>query len=192
MKRVKIASHNSFTFLNPKKWYMRPFNFIAKCQSKTIQEQYSLYNVRMFDLRVAFDKHGYPLIKHGLMDYDFSNVKRDLEWLNKRRTTIYVLVILERNKWNTSLKEEQHFIDFCRYLENKYTKIKFLDGRRKYDWFTLYDFNNAIPDVASEFASMKGSKINDLYPELYAKRHNRKAIKNCNNDWVMLDFVEIR
>jgi hypothetical protein len=29
---MKIASHNSFTYLRPRRWYMRPFAFMARCQ----------------------------------------------------------------------------------------------------------------------------------------------------------------
>jgi len=43
-----------------------------------------------------------------------------------------------------------------------------------------------------DFSSVKGSKFNDLWPWLYAKRHNRKAIKKCKNNWLMIDFVDIQ
>ena len=45
--KFKIGSHNSMTYLPPKKWYMYPFKFVAKCQSSTIEEQYEKYSIRV-------------------------------------------------------------------------------------------------------------------------------------------------
>ena len=36
-----IGSHNSFTYLKPRKWWMRLFTIFAKCQSENIIKQYS-------------------------------------------------------------------------------------------------------------------------------------------------------
>lgn len=52
---MKLASHNSMTYLPIKKWWLKPFRFIAQCQNKTIEEQYQA-GVRMFDIRIAFNK----------------------------------------------------------------------------------------------------------------------------------------
>ena len=36
-----IASHNSWTFGTPKKWWQKIINFTSKCQTLNIQEQYN-------------------------------------------------------------------------------------------------------------------------------------------------------
>ena len=46
---MKLASHNTLSYLSPRKFYLKPFKFIARCQSKTIEEQYSNYDIRFFD-----------------------------------------------------------------------------------------------------------------------------------------------
>nr|DAH01868.1 MAG TPA: hypothetical protein [Crassvirales sp.] len=33
---MKLGTHNSMSYLKPKRWWMRPFHFIAKCQSRHI------------------------------------------------------------------------------------------------------------------------------------------------------------
>ncbi|MCI6404172.1 MAG: hypothetical protein MR820_08870, partial [Prevotella sp.] len=92
-----IASHNSLTYLRPVKWWMRLFNFIAKCQSKTIKEQYEDYKVRMFDFRVDFDKNNNLLVKHGLAVYNFSTKEMMdiLNYLNNKKGIKYVNITLE-------------------------------------------------------------------------------------------------
>lgn len=192
MNKLILASHNSFTYLKPKRWYMKPFNFMSKCQSKGIREQYNDYNVRLFDLRVAFDKHLNPYIRHGIMNYGYKDVEASLSFLNSRNDTIYVRVILENNSREYNDKQSTSFYNYCKYLQDKYPNIKFLDGVRKFDWVRLYDFGNNYPSMDADFSSVKGSKIDDLWPWLYAKKHNKKAIENCKSKYLMIDFVEIQ
>lgn len=190
MKRLKLASHNSFTYFRPKKWYMRLFNFMARCQRKNVKEQYEDYNVRLFDLRVAFDKEGKPFIRHGLMDYGYDKSEA-LRWLDSKKD-VYVRVILERAERECGESQEQWFRYYCAWLESNFHNIKFTEGRRKYDWRQIYPFKYMSPSMDEDFSSVKGSKLNDLWPWLYAKRHNRKAIKKCKNNWLMIDFVDIQ
>lgn len=189
MKKI-FASHNSFTFLKPEKWYMSPFNFISKCQSKTIEEQYSNYNVRIYDLRIWFDKHGQPKIKHGLMTYKSDSLLLLLRWLNNkaRRSKIYVRVILEVPRHIPS--QETLFCDFCNRIKKEFKYITFTEGRRKYDWEQVYCLSDT-PYMDADFSSVKGTRLNDLWPWLYAKLHNKKAIKNSKEKYLMLDFVNI-
>lgn len=192
MKTI-LASHNSFTFLKPKKWYMTPFNFISKCQSKTIEEQYNL-GTRYFDLRVSFNKFGNVELRHGLMIYKggMNEISKALTFLNERPFTVYVRVIHETNKYKDTNTSRELFTMLCIHLENTYKKIKFLDGRTKYNWEEVYSFNNSNPELNADFSSVKGSKLNDLWPWLYAKTHNKKAIENNSSKYLMLDFVNIQ
>ena len=62
-----IGTHNSMTFLPPEHWYgwfMIPF---ARCQNKTIEEQW-YDGARCFDLRIRFTKQGEPYFAHGLYE----------------------------------------------------------------------------------------------------------------------------
>ena len=64
-----VGSHNSWSYLPSKKWWMAPFKFMAKCQDLNIIEQYEI-GVRCFDLRVRFNKKGEFILGHGFMQYD--------------------------------------------------------------------------------------------------------------------------
>ena len=66
-----LGSHNSWTYLTPKKWWMKLISFTAKCQDYHIYDQYYRYGVRCFDLRVRFNSDGKAIISHGIIEYDF-------------------------------------------------------------------------------------------------------------------------
>lgn len=184
-----LASHNSWTYLPPKKWWMRLFNFVAKCQDKNIKQQY--YNgARMFDLRVRFDNYGYPIIAHGLAEYSNKCLTDDLIFLNEKgKDTVYVRVILETNE--ESYGDEVLFTNYCASLRNKYENIRFIGGNRKYDWEKVFDFDITEPAIKGVFASVTDSKIDDVWPWLYAKRNNNKNLKGNENynGYLMVDFI---
>lgn len=182
---MKLASHNSMTYLPIKKWWLKPFRFIAQCQNKTIEEQYQA-GVRMFDIRIAFNKQTpNPEFKHGLMSYK-GNVLNTLNEINSFQEPIYVRLILETHKKDSY--SEDMFITYCNLFEKQYTNIKFFCGVRKYDWKELYHFNTILPSIKEIYASYQLPKIDDLWPWLYAKLHNRK-IKDIEEDFLMIDYV---
>ena len=76
-----IGSHNSWSYKKALKWYMRPFQFIARCQEVDVEKQFIEYGIRVFDLRVSFNKKGNVIICHGLMKYD-ADVFEELNKLN--------------------------------------------------------------------------------------------------------------
>ena len=67
-----LGSHNSWSFLNGKKWWMNLFHFVAQCQEHDIKTQYEEYGVRCFDLRVKYDKDGNTIFAHGKYVYDYT------------------------------------------------------------------------------------------------------------------------
>ena len=44
MKLNIFGSHNSWTFIRPIKWYMKPLYFIAKCQDVDTDDTYIFYD----------------------------------------------------------------------------------------------------------------------------------------------------
>lgn len=188
---MKLGSHNSMSYLKPKKWYLTPFRFVAKCQSKSIEEQFKA-GVRMFDIRVSYDKYGIPEFRHGSMAFK-GNVDEVFKYLNTRRCKVYVRLILEISNKKNSIIHEGYFIKDCKIWEEDYKKIVFFCGRRKFDWKIVYDFKYKEPNIVQYVGSMQGSKLNGLWPWLYAKLHNKKHYKECNkNKWALFDFIEIK
>lgn len=202
-----FASHNSWSYAKPKKWYMRPLRFLARCQNKDIISQY-LEGARMFDLRLYFDKYGRMSVRHGMMAFDvpFNHLMNDLAFLEKKshEERIYVRVILEQNfEKNDPKKQEQiqwYFRVFCSNLQDHFQHIFFIEGVRKFDWKYIFTFPTSTPpmkDLYSSTTSMFGNKnkwhakLDDWWPWLYAHLHNKKNIESNLgfNGYLMLDFI---
>lgn len=188
--KVKIGTHNSMSYLPPKKWYMYPFRFVAKCQAKSIEEQYEKYNARMFDLRIAFNKKGIPEFRHGVMRYK-GDVYSVLDYLNSKQDKIYIRLTLETKK--ESAFQEDLFVAFCSKAVRDYPYLKFFNGTRKFDWKKLYAFKTKEPQITQLISSMTWKKWDDWYPWLYARFMNKKNIANFNNKgWLLVDFINIQ
>lgn len=65
---IMIASHDSFTYLNPKNPLYKLFEFVWRTQDKSILAQ-EYYGVRYLDIRVKYS-NGYWHICHGLVTFD--------------------------------------------------------------------------------------------------------------------------
>lgn len=190
-KKLKLGSHNSMTYLKPKKWWMYPFRFIAKCQSKSIEEQYEKYGIRVFDLRVSYDENSCIEFRHGLMSFR-GDVRQVLEYLNSRKTKVYVRLLLEVGEYADLERQEWLFTLDCETFEKNYPNIKFFCGRRKFDWKEVYKFRFKEPNIIQKVSSMQGNKLDDLWPWLYAKLHNKKSLEEVKEGWLFLDFIEIQ
>lgn len=185
----KIASHNTMSYLTPAKWYLRPFAFVGKCQSLSIFKQYKL-GIRMFDLRITFDKNDIPKFAHGNIVYRNSFVEGILSQINVWGDC-YVRIILENNKYSD--KNNKLFKSHVQYWVNKYTNIKFFGGNRKYDWYK-FDIKGLVPEpkYIQKISSMTGSILDDWWPRLYAMFNNKKniaAIKEDTDEWTFIDFI---
>lgn len=190
--KIKLGTHNSMTYLPVKKWWMKPFRFMAKCQAVTLKEQYKLGS-RMFDLRVRFDKKGTPYFCHGLISFK-GNVEQALQFLNKRG--VMVRLILETNKDN--VYQEAMFLEFCDRVKEQYNRIKFFGGIRKGGWLTLYEFG-FNPEFVDKYSSnnqpgpnCSGTVLDDLWPWIYAKLNNKKNFESRDTDkYLLIDFIDM-
>lgn len=190
MTELKLGSHDSMTYLPPKKWYMYPFKFMAQCQSKSIQEQYEKYGIKYFDLRVKIDDDAQPEFAHGMISYK-GNVWGILDYLNGLGEEIWVRLILETSKEDEH--QEKWFYAFCQAIEEKYTNLKFHNGRRKFDWKKVYNFQNEEPVLDQKISSMTWKIWDDWCPYIYARLMNHKNIqKGTDKDYLVLDFLHIQ
>lgn len=135
-----------------------------------------MMGARMFDIRVSF-KNFYPEFRHGSVAYK-GDIESVLDTLNYYGP-VYVRLVLEVKK-NTRdrLVQEDLFTLKCEEWEKKYPNIKFFCGRRKYDWKQLYKFELDDIDIVQKVSSMTGTRLDDLWPWLYARLFNRKNYKN--------------
>lgn len=197
---MKVMSHNSWSFLTPKSLFQKLINFTAKCQAVSIQEQYEEYDVRIFDLRVKLDSDNKITIAHGLVSYKDSirHIITDLAYLNNK-PDVYVRVFLEiRFACKDTEYQRIWFTNYCRYLETNYPNIKFCGGYPTYNTTVpYYKFKHNLPATVANHASYTTKNVlDDLWPWLYAKRHNKKAvedyIKSGTDKYLSIDFVNIR
>jgi len=196
---LKLGSHNSWSF-GKTKWYIP--SFICKCQKSTIQQQY-LYGVRLFDLRLRLDKDLIWKAAHGSAFFDVDYIK-DLEFLN-RRSFCFVRVILEYNSEpKHKISTIEYFKAYCSFLERRYSNIKFFGGNAKWNWEQIYKFKNEDPELIDLYSSttswFKSNNkflriIDDWWPWLYAKFHNKKNyeryLKSESDKWFFIDFVNM-
>lgn len=190
---MNIGTHNSMTYLPPKKWWMCPFKFIAKCQKLTVEEQYKL-GVRMFDIRVSYDKNNNVEFRHGLIAYK-GDVVSILKYLNSQKKyngQIYVRLILEVNNEKEASRQIPLFLNDCAKWEEKYKKLLFFCARSKYNWRQLYQFKVNDLDIDQKVGSMSGNKFYSIWPWYYAYKNNCHNLKKINGDkWTLFDFIEI-
>ena len=195
-----IGTHNSMTYLPPEHWYgwfMIPF---ARCQRKTIEQQWD-NGARCFDLRIRFTKQGEPYFAHGLYECTHkanpAHVLEDLYKLMIRdNEQAFVRLILEDpDKQNHNV---YYFEQLCRTWETHQARqsvttnkvLRFFGGNRKGDWAQIVDF-----DYKPNLIQYVGSMMEDarwyekLMPFAYAWRCNKKNKQNPQGDIDIYDFI---
>ncbi len=189
-----LGSHNSWTYLKPKKWWMKLIGFTAKCQEANIYEQYTTYNTKCFDLRVKFDKKGNLIIAHGLIEYDIDKEQllNDLKWLNDKGDVSIRILHEVRNKRSYTKENINKFVKLCNELINKFSNLKFWCGKNLYNWENDYTFKYS-PSCEEKYSSVCSPKlIDDWYPKWFAKRKNNEIKKlGTDKDILLIDFVNI-
>jgi len=197
---MKIGSHNTFSYLPVKHWYMWPVVWTARCQRVDFGEQW-LAGARLFDLRVRFDKNGDPIICHGLIEFEAE--KTFLDNIFKYLDYGWFRVVLETTKHD--FVQESHFKTFCRHLQETYPKLTFFGGNNRADWnckSPIYDFRVPLEDLDDKYSSTTSlfperfealRVVDDLLPIFYAWRYNRKNREaGTKHEWLFLDFVDIK
>lgn len=181
---TRIGTHNSLTFLPLKTWWFYPFNWIAKCQSKSIEEQYEQYGIRDFDFRIRFKDDNTPYICHGIMKYK-GNIEDYFQYLNDKGGCT-IRFILEKTKEKEDGQEDL-FVKYVEYVISKYPNITFWQFTRKYDWKQLYQSPYDESYYDQDISSVKGL---GLWPWFYAKRHNKDA--KSDKELLLLDYIQIQ
>lgn len=189
-----IGTHNSMTYLRPQHWYgwlMIPF---ARCQRKTLNEQWDA-GARCFDLRIRFTAEGRAYFAHGLYECRYKSISPYsaiyvlAAKAIKAEEDIFIRLILEDpDKRNYC---EYYFTEFCDWAKLSIdSRVHFFGGNRKGDWKQVYTFSEK-PNLVQ----MVGSMADDAHwwekimPFTYALRKNRKNKKNPSGDITIYDFI---
>lgn len=201
---MRLASHNTFTYLTPRKWWGRLLAFTARCQRVDYNDQLQL-GAQMFDLRVRFDKNGKPVVCHGLIEYDDPcfDVGFGLLAINsaaQREGIIYYCRVVLESK-NPDEFQKECFRKYCEFLPSSLPYIRFFGGNDRSDWGCknpVYDFGVPLPDIDEKHASTTAlfprfPRLDDLCPILYARLFNHRDIEQgTTHDWLMIDFVDVQ
>ena len=190
---MKIISHNTWSFLKPRRLIMRPFAWLARCQDKSDIDQYAICDG--FDLRVRFDEYGTPHFAHGLIEYQ-GDVDKTLDTLSIMcHKPFLVRVLLETTPFMCKAEMEEQksmFYFFCLHIQNAHPTITFFGGWPRNEWGRkVYNFGDE-PDYSEKHASVSGNKLNILNLKRWARENNKASIVNCEDEYIMLDFIEYR
>lgn len=188
-----IASHNTMTYKSPKQWYLKPFWFLAQCQSKNYIEQYN-QGVRAFDIRVFWN----PDIefRHGIFKYDASDIYKFLLFCNIKG--IVIRLMLEDRGGCSG--QELEFKNFCSMILKYYPNIKLYSGVKVNSGEVIYNFDSSYKEnhyYSSKTSFFKSSNkylalLDDWFPRLYAFINNKYNIsedKKYDNIIHLFDFI---
>lgn len=189
-----IGTHNSMTYLPPEHWYgwfMTPF---ARCQRKTIEEQW-YDGARCFDLRIRFTKQGEPYFAHGLYECTHEVkpidvlVQLDRLILRYNQPAFVRLILEDPDKQNHNVF---YFKQFCQeWSKNKL--IRLFGGNRKGDWKKLYTFKDDVPDsLNNQWVSSMAEDARwyeKFLPFAYAWRCNKRNKENVKPKFNLFDFI---
>ncbi len=187
-----LGSHNSWSYLRPKHWWQRLFAFTARCQRKTIHEQYEL-GVRCFDLRLRYVYVNFHVVHNGFDYGQLNDVVSDLMWLNEKGD-VSVRVIHDVRRKNEYCSLIAGFFSLtCQMLEENYPNIKFWCGRNLYNWAVDHDFEYK-PKCTEMYSSVCSPElIDDWWPWYYAHKNNAwiKRDEYKEDEILLIDFVDI-
>lgn len=188
-----LGSHNSWSFLPPKKWWQRTLAFTARCQRINIKEQYAL-GVRCFDLRIRFYKWA-PHIVHNSFDYGkLDDIMNDIIWLNTKGDVYIRLIHDVRKEKDYTETNVALFRDLCLKLISVFPRLKFWCGRNLYNWEVDYNFDFK-PQCTEMYSSVCSPRIiDDWFPLIYAKINNTWIRKEeyGKDEILLIDFVDIK
>lgn len=193
-----LGSHNSWSFLPPRKWWQKALAFTARCQRLNIQQQYEA-GVRCFDLRLRRINGDWHVV-HNSFDYgiftsmlDSQEFLKDLNFLNTHGDCLVRVVHDVRRENDYKEENVKAFAIVCQALKIMYHDIKFWCGRNLYNWQEDYSFDFK-PQCTEMYASVCSPHlIDDWFPLLYACRNNawirREDYKP--DEILLIDFVDI-
>lgn len=181
-----IGAHNTLSAYPPRKWWMRPFAFVYKCQSKGLDSLIER-GVTFFDIRIRYDK-GFLRGCHGYADFD-CNLSYAIYLIATSVSNPTIRLILEKG----DDADKKRFIEGCECLEHFYPYVKFIGGNFKPTWERLYTFkNDDIHDNIVQYVGSMQTWWGKICPWLYAKIKNKKNLaeaKATPDKYYLFDYL---
>lgn len=195
MEKTLIGSHNSLSFLPPRQFWLRPFAWIAKCQSLDVAGQWAT-GVRYFDIRIRF-RDNRIISGHGLIDYDIP-VNEVLKWIDNRSKTEQCVVRLMLEK--KGRQDDDLFLSFVNIVREVHSHILFTGGLRKDPFETIAQLENVrekhcyalFQDYSAQTLLQKIKGFKFPWPWYWAKKNNSGYKESADAfSYTILDFVEL-
>lgn len=204
-----LCIHNALSAYQPRHWWMRPFRFIARCQSfdPILLSRWVLLNNfdLCFDLRFFYSNSLWPPEQpaHGSMAFRWPSGETFDDIIQQLATAaddfpehhVYIRVVLERPGLESAFTRE------CLALEKFFESnpnVSLFGGVRKSDWKQLYHFasdDNIEARLVQHVSSMASDArwYERFFPSLYARRKavdHICIIKETNDDKIhAFDFL---
>lgn len=173
-----LGSHNSLSYLKPRRLldlFTLPW---SKCQNKNIRKQYET-GVRYFDIRIKLNKGNWHFV-HNIVDFGIE--KSDVyDYLNRVKEKVYIRVILDQRKKPRDYKEQiNSFKSHLYYLESTYTNIIFDSAIIFWEWKEYLD--PKIKVVENHF-SVKPKKWWEyiLGTRFFARKVRKENVEEIND-----------
>lgn len=175
--------------MKPSKLWMKAINWTAKCQDKTIEQQYQA-GIRYFDIRIRFNQGASRSIEntdkwvklvHGLVEYKGSFTQL-MEYLsNKGNCTLRILL---DDRHNCDKKKQTEILQVLAPIWKSTYNINLWNIWRLSDETLVYDYDNPMPPVDGQYGSANG--IGGLWPKMWEKHHKYTP---TDKQYLMRDFV---
>lgn len=180
-----LGSHNTMSYLRPRRWWMRAVAWVARCQRADYREQWRK-GVRLFDLRIGYGSDGVARFRHGLVEYKGADVEEVLRFVAVNGGGV-VRLILEESVNDNSEWQEECFREDCRAWAKRYPTIRWMGGRRKRDWAKVVDL--AEPTLTQWCGSMQKPWWGKVCPWLWHKLYGDKMPEELGIGYVLKDFI---
>lgn len=179
------GSHNSATGERPANWWARLFPMVAKCQSKTLEEQCEA-GVTLFDIRVRWhDEHLF--VHHGLARYDLT-LEEVFNLLDRKAPSLSVVMVTYEGECPEERDEE-----FIRLVEDQFAhcyNIRLGDISVKCPLWRIVKVSDYQPQYEQNYVKIVGWRRLLPFPWLWwLMRKLNVANENKGQTISMEDFV---
>ena len=198
---MTLFSHDTMTYLPPANflsWLGIPF---ARTQSLTWEEQYEA-GVRMFDIRIRFDRLGKPYFCHGAYKCKLpkGTTVNEVLFRMAEKGDIHIELISEERWQDFNDWQETNFVKWAKAICPALSQLCHVGGGRHERTQTqLIDCGqwnvHPAPYDGSKFEWATSSKIKPIptIPWVYARFFNKKNMEKAKEKgvtYILLDFVQ--
>ena len=180
------ASHNSGTGERPANLWARLFPFVAKCQTKTLEEQCEA-GITLFDIRVRW-YDGRMFIHHGLARYDLT-LDEALTLLDRKAKPLSVVMVTYEGECDDD-EDMEAFVQVVERLFVPLYNIRLGDiAVKKPQWLTIAA-SPYQPAYEQNYVKIVGWRVLLPFPRLWhAISHRANETNGANEKLSMEDFI---